>query len=113
MNKRILFLVLFSIGLANWVGAKNEKPNIIFLLADDLRHDLLGCMGNRHIRTPHLDRLGQKGSIFEQAYVTSSICWRKINPRSFLGFFTLHSLVESIPPRLWCQSFDRPGHTRR
>lgn len=51
-----------------------NPPNIIFLLADDLRHDALGCMGNPIIHTPHIDALARDGVVFENAYVTTSIC---------------------------------------
>jgi len=51
-----------------------RRPNIIFLLADDMRWDAMGCMGNRFVRTPHLDRLAAQGVLFENAFVTMSIC---------------------------------------
>lgn len=51
-----------------------QKPNIIFLLADDLRYNAIGCMGNSIVRTPHLDQLAKRGTIFTNAYVTTSIC---------------------------------------
>jgi arylsulfatase A-like enzyme len=40
------------------------RPNIILLLADGLGARMLGCYGNREVRTPHLDRLGRLGTIF-------------------------------------------------
>ncbi len=51
-----------------------SRPNIIFLLADDHRHDALGVAGNTIIRTPHLDRLAREGVYFKNAYVTTAIC---------------------------------------
>lgn len=50
------------------------RPNIVFLLADDMRWDTLGCMGNPVIQTPHLDRLAAEGQVFDQCRVTTSIC---------------------------------------
>lgn len=55
-------------------GEKRPQPNILFLLADDLRWDTLGCMGNMVIRTPHIDGLAKKGVLFRNAFVTTSIC---------------------------------------
>jgi arylsulfatase A-like enzyme len=52
----------------------DEKPNIIFLLTDDQRWDALGAMGNNIIQTPHLDQLAGNGILFQNAYVTTSIC---------------------------------------
>ncbi len=51
-----------------------QAPNIIFLLTDDQRWDALGCMGNKILRTPNIDRIASEGVIFENAYVTTSIC---------------------------------------
>ena len=52
----------------------DQRPNIIFLLADDMRYDALGCTGNRLAITPNLDTLAAQGSNFKNAYVTSAIC---------------------------------------
>lgn len=50
------------------------RPNVIFLLTDDQRWDTMGCMGNSIIRTPNMDRLAEKGVLFESNFVTTSIC---------------------------------------
>jgi arylsulfatase A-like enzyme len=44
------------------------------LLADDQRWDTLGCMGNRIIQTPNVDRLARNGVVFENNFVTTAIC---------------------------------------
>lgn len=51
----------------------SEKMNVVFLLADDLRWNSLGCMGNKEVVTPHIDILAEEGIRFENAYVTTSI----------------------------------------
>ncbi len=51
-----------------------KRPNIIFMLADDQRWDAMGCMGNPVIRTPNMDRLAAEGVLFENAFLTTSIC---------------------------------------
>ncbi len=53
---------------------KSEKPNILFILTDDQRWDAISCMGNKILMTPHIDRLAREGTLFEQAFVTTSIC---------------------------------------
>jgi arylsulfatase A-like enzyme len=50
------------------------RPNIVFLLADDLRADTLGCAGDKVIQTPHLDALAAGGAYFKNSFVTDSIC---------------------------------------
>ena len=42
-------------------GAAVSRPNIVFILADDLRYDELGTVGNPVLRTPHLDALAKNG----------------------------------------------------
>lgn len=54
---------------------KGDKPmNILFLLADDLRWNSLGCAGNEVVITPEIDRLAKDGIRFGNARVTTSIC---------------------------------------
>jgi arylsulfatase A-like enzyme len=50
-------------------SARQARPNILFLFADDMRADTIAAHGNPHIRTPHLDRLVQNGFSFRRAYV--------------------------------------------
>lgn len=56
------------------VGAKSVPPNIIFILADDLGFNQLGCYGSEVIRTPNLDRLASHGIRFTQAYSGNTVC---------------------------------------
>ena len=56
-------------------GQENrEQPNILLILADDMGYGDLGCMGSKHLQTPHLDRLAQSGVLCTQAYVASAVC---------------------------------------
>jgi hypothetical protein len=55
-------------------SAASGRPNILFLLSDDQRWDALGCMGNRIIQTPNLDRLSSQGVTFTNNFVTTAIC---------------------------------------
>jgi arylsulfatase A-like enzyme len=52
----------------------SKRPNILFLLADDQRWDALGCMGNRIIRTPVIDRLAAEGVTFYNNFCATAIC---------------------------------------
>lgn len=54
--------------------ASGAPPNILFLLTDDQRWDTLGVTGNRVIETPHIDRLAHRGTLFDNCFVTTSIC---------------------------------------
>ncbi|HEY5644579.1 MAG TPA: sulfatase-like hydrolase/transferase [Pseudomonadales bacterium] len=50
------------------------RPNILFILADQHRHDALGCAGNRLIETPNLDSLAASGVRFNNSWCQSPIC---------------------------------------
>ncbi len=50
------------------------KPNIIFVLADDLGYGDLGCYGQERIRTPRIDRMASEGMRFTQCYAGSTVC---------------------------------------
>jgi arylsulfatase A-like enzyme len=63
-----------GVARAEDAAAKAARPNILFLLADDLRWDALGCTGNRLARTPNLDALAASGVVFRNHFVTTSIC---------------------------------------
>ncbi len=52
---------------------KTSKPNIIFILCDDMGYGDLGCYGQKYISTPHLDRMAQEGMRFTQAYAGSPV----------------------------------------
>ena len=60
------------IGLSAVVAA--DRPNIIFILCDDLAQGDLGCYGQRLIQTPSLDRMAREGTIFPQLYSGTSVC---------------------------------------
>jgi arylsulfatase A-like enzyme len=49
--------------------ALGKKPNVLFILADDMRPDCIGALGNPHIQTPHLDELVGRGMAFTRTYV--------------------------------------------
>lgn len=51
-----------------------RRPNLIFILADDLGYGDLGCYGQQRIKTPNLDRLAAEGMRFTQFYAGSTVC---------------------------------------
>jgi arylsulfatase B len=55
-------------------SAQNQRPNILFIVADDLGHGELGCYGGKEIPTPHLDALAAGGARFTSGYVTAPFC---------------------------------------
>ena len=54
--------------------ALDNRPNIVFIIADDMAWDDLGCAGNSNVRTPNIDRLAKGGMRFTNAFLTISSC---------------------------------------
>jgi arylsulfatase A-like enzyme len=57
-----------------WVAAQERRPNIVFILMDDLRFDELGCVGHPFVKTPNIDRLAREGAMFKNAFATTPLC---------------------------------------
>ena len=51
-----------------------ERPNVLFILTDQLRYDTLGFNGNSIIKTPNLDKLAASGAVFKNCYVQNPTC---------------------------------------
>ncbi len=64
-------VTLLAGGVAH--AAQDARPNIIFILTDDQRYDLLNFTGNKNIITPNLERLAQEGVFFDNAHVSTAI----------------------------------------
>lgn len=85
--KKLLFLLPFITSVSTGCSAQPlsslqqqapppaaAKPNVIFILADDLAWGDLACFGNTKIATPNLDRLASKGTLFTNFYVDAPVC---------------------------------------
>lgn len=59
--------------VAEGASAQTNRPNIIFIMCDDMGYGDLGCYGQRLIETPNLDRMAQEGMRFTQAYAGSPV----------------------------------------
>lgn len=51
-----------------------QRPNVLFIMCDQLRADTIAALGNSHIYTPNIDRLVRRGVSFSQAYSTCPVC---------------------------------------
>ena len=73
-----------SLCLVLWFGRSADSqetikpgpasPNVLLIVSDDQRPDTIASLGNRSIRTPHLDRLARRGSVFNRAVCAYPIC---------------------------------------
>lgn len=99
MIKFIISVVLYFYLVPILIGQEvpPAKPNIIFIMADDLGYGDLGCYGQEKIITPNIDRLASEGMTFTQAYAGSSVC---APSRSSLmtGFHNGHNRIRDNLP---------------
>ncbi|MBC8180916.1 arylsulfatase [candidate division KSB1 bacterium] len=66
--------VSFPLKLFSCQKKDETKPNIIYILADDLGYGDLGCYGQKEIQTPHLDKMAEEGMLFTDHYAGSTVC---------------------------------------
>jgi N-acetylgalactosamine-6-sulfatase len=70
--------LLVASWLLSWVpmvaAQPPSRPNVIFILADDLGWGDLGCYGHPQLKTPNLDQIAREGTLFTQFYVNGSVC---------------------------------------
>lgn len=76
LRRRIFGTIsLFVAGMtASLATCATEKPNIIFILTDDLGFNQLGAYGNTPIKTPNLDQIANNGIRFDNAYAGNTVC---------------------------------------
>lgn len=68
---------LVSLMLLVWLGLSSAawaRPNIVFVLVDDMGYSDLGCMGGKDIKTPNIDRLASEGCKFTDFYANAPVC---------------------------------------
>lgn len=68
------YLILVFLTYSSFCQTPKSKPNIIFILADDLGYGELGVYGQRYIETPNIDQLAKSGMLFTQHYSGSAVC---------------------------------------
>ncbi len=68
----ILFNYSFLLNI--YAAQSHSKPNIVFVLCDDLRWDCMSCADHPYLKTPNIDRLANEGVRFANAFCTTSLC---------------------------------------
>ena len=74
MKRLILVAALLSSLALPTATRAAEKPNIIFILSDDVAQGDLGCYGQKLIQTPNMDRMAREGTRYTQAYCGTTVC---------------------------------------
>lgn len=70
----VMLMIFAIIGSEHSNLQRDPRPNIIFILVDDLRWDELGIAGHPFLKTPHIDRIGNEGAYFRNAFMTTPLC---------------------------------------
>ena len=101
MNKNLLFLAGGAMALCSACGsadkkAEVKKPNIIYILADDMGVGDLGCYGQQKIKTPAIDQMAQEGMLFSQHYAGAAVS-APSRCSLLTGLHTGHCTVRGLP----------------
>lgn len=94
MIKVLLTSIAWALAL---FSSAQTKPNIIFILADDLGYGELGCYGQQKIETPNIDRLAKQGLKFTQFYSGSTVC-APARASFMTGLHTGHTVIRGNRP---------------
>src|SRR5262245_32508686 len=74
MLKQLLILAIAGLASGICPAAEQPRPNILLLWLDNVGYGDLGCYGNRHAKTPHIDRLALEGVRCTDFYIASPSC---------------------------------------
>jgi arylsulfatase A-like enzyme len=66
--------LLGGIGKAVLAETKPRKPNVVYVFADQMRNCSLGCMGNKDVKTPNMDKLAGQGTLFTDVVTNFPLC---------------------------------------
>jgi arylsulfatase A-like enzyme len=106
------FSIIFPI--AEFAFGADNRPNLLFLLADDQRADTIAAFGNPYIRTPNLDRLAHSGLAFSRAYMQGALNPATCMPSRamLLSGRSLFRIDERLTrDETWPAAFGRAGYT--
>ncbi|MFM7569481.1 MAG: sulfatase-like hydrolase/transferase, partial [Betaproteobacteria bacterium] len=75
---------------------RTQRPNLVVILIDDLRHDEYGAGGHPYMKTPHIDRIAHEGARFTRAFHTTPIC--SPNRASILSgqYASRHGIIDNV-----------------
>ena len=74
MHRHLFFCLIFLNVFYLPAIAQQSRPNIIYIMADDLGYADLSCYGRKDYQTPHLDKLASQGVKFMNAYAAGPLC---------------------------------------
>ena len=85
-----------------------EKPNVLFIISDDLTYTALSCYGNKVCQTPNIDKLAAEGTRFTEAYCQGTYCGPS-PPPSCPGTIRMRPAYWAIKARARPSGIERHG----
>lgn len=102
--------------LARGRGALNERngdlPNVLLIVVDAMRQDVLGCYGNERVKTPNIDRLAREGVVFENAFVQAPFTWTSFGSLLTGKYPRRHGLMRMKPGVEMVEQVTLPWHLK-
>ena len=74
MNRALIIIIISQLFLSCSSGEKLKKPNLLFVFTDQQSFDMLGCYGNKQIKTPEIDDFAKEGVLFNHCVSNSPTC---------------------------------------
>lgn len=108
----IPFLAVLGLLMSCQPEEVQQKPNILFILADDLGYHDLGCMGSEFYETPNIDRIGMEGIIFTDGHATCQVCSPSRASIMSGQFPARHGITDWIGARSGVEWREHQRHTR-
>src|SRR5687767_9141393 len=71
---RLTLTLLVALFVSLNTARAADRPNIVFILMDDMRWDCMSIAGHPFLKTPNLDRIGREGAHFKNGFVTYPLC---------------------------------------
>ncbi len=105
--RQTILITIMSLSIVGALGAE-KRPNIIYLMSDDQNFGSVGCYGNPEVVTPHMDKLGRDGVIFDKHYNTTSICMgSRANVMTGMYEYKTGTNFEhgDMTPEIWSKSY--------
>ncbi|MBI1830301.1 MAG: sulfatase-like hydrolase/transferase, partial [Planctomycetes bacterium] len=106
-------VVFLAIAPAPTFAQEKKRPNVLFLFTDDQRADTIAALGNKHIKTPNIDKLVRRGTAFTRAYCMGAMQGAVCVPSRamMLSGRTLFRINENLKGiTTWPEMFTRAGY---
>ncbi len=89
-----------------------DRPNVLLVVVDAMRQDVLGCYGNQRVKTPVFDALAARGVVFENAWAQAPFTWSSFGSILTGKYPRRHGLVKMAPGVRMAKNITLPYHLK-